>query len=407
MPNRRAFLQTLSAVPLAGAVVPDIASAAAIAPESRDFFKELGVRPLINAAETYTLLTASLMLPEVMAAMNYASKMFVPLNDLHDAVGKRIAQLVGVEGAMVSSGAAAALTLGTAACVAGKNPEWIRRIPDLAGTGMKTDVIIQKSHRYGYDHAVRNCGVRLVEVETREALERAAGPQTAMMLFLNENEPVGAIKAEEFAALGKKLNIPTFIDAAADVPPTENLSRFTKLGFDLVTFSGGKGLRGPQSAGLLLGRKDLIEAARLNASPNSDTIGRGLKVNKEEMLGMMVAVEMFLKRDADAEWREWERRTTLLAATAAVNAKVRAELYVPPVANHVPHVRFSWATAGAKLLGPGVRQQLRAGDPSVEIVLVDSAPTAERQEIALGVWMMQAGEAEIVATRLRQVLGNI
>src|SRR5690349_1393605 len=194
MPNRRRFLQSLSSLPLFGAVAP--AAAGAAAPLARrDFFKELNVRPIINAAETYTILTASLMTPEVMDAINYASKQFVALNDLHDAVGKRIAQLVGVEAALVTSGAAAALTLGTAACVAGKNPEWIRRIPDLAGSGMKSEVIIQKSHRYGYDHAIRNCGVRLVEVETTEALERAAGPNTAMMLFLNENEPMGAIKA--------------------------------------------------------------------------------------------------------------------------------------------------------------------------------------------------------------------
>jgi L-seryl-tRNA(Ser) seleniumtransferase len=406
MPNRRRFLKSISSLPLLGAVAPTVGRAAAPV-AGRDFFKELNIRPLINAAETYTVLTASLMTPEVMDAINYASKQFVALNDLHDAVGKRIAQLVGVEAALVTSGAAAALTLGTAACVTGKNPEWIRRIPDLAGTGMKSEVVIQKSHRYGYDHAIRNCGVRMVEVETRDALERAVGPNTAMMLFLNENEPVGAIKADEFAALGRKLNVPTFIDAAADVPPTENLNRFTKLGFDLVTFSGGKGLRGPQSAGLLLGRADLIQAARMNTSPNSDTIGRGLKVNKEEMLGMMVAVEMFLKRDADAEWSEWERRAKTIADAASVNQRVRAETYVPPVANHVPHVRFSWATAGSKALSPALRKELRDGDPSIEIVIGDSAPTAERQEVSFGVWMLQPGEAEIVARRLREVLTHV
>ncbi len=404
MPNRRTFIQSLSSLPMLGAVT----SAAAAAPLARrDFFKELNVRPIINAAETYTLLTASLMLPEVMEAINYASKQFVRLQDVHDAVAKRLAQLIGVEAALVTSGAAAALTLGTAACVAGKNPDWIRRIPELAGTGMKSEVIIQKSHRYGYDHAIRNCGVRMVEVETREALERAAGPNTAMMLFLNENEPLGAIKADEFAALGKQINVPTFIDAAADVPPTENLSRFSKLGYDLVTFSGGKGLRGPQSAGLLLGRADLIEAARLNTSPNSDTIGRGFKVNKEEMLGMMVAVEMFLGRNADAEWREWEHRAKIVADAASINPDVHAEIYLPPVANHVPHVRFSWTTAGSSVLGAALRKQLRDGDPSIEIVLGDSAPTADRQEVSIGVWMLQPGEAEIVARRLREILKHV
>ncbi len=173
---------------------------------------------------------------------------------------------------------------------------------------MKSEVIIQKTHRYGYDHAVRNCGIKMIEVETAEELEKAVNERTAMMLFFNDADPKGKIKIDEFIALGKKHGIPTFNDAAADVPPTENLSKYTKMGFDLVTFSGGKGIRGPQSAGLLLGRKELIEAARLNCSPNSDSIGRGMKVNKEEMVGMMVAVEMYLKRDAAKEWKEWERR---------------------------------------------------------------------------------------------------
>ena len=407
MPNRRSFLQALSGLPFLGsfaaAVAPEARLAAAAA--GRDYFKELGVKPFINAAGTYTVLTASLMLPEVVEAINYGAKTFVPLNDLHDAVGKRIAQLVGVEGATVTSGAAAALTVGTAACVAGKNPDWIRRIPNLAGTDMKTDVIMLKSHRYGYEHAVRNCGVTVVEVETAADVDRVVGPKTAMMLFFNDAEPRGAIKADEFAALGRKHGVPTFNDAAADVPPTENFSRYTKAGFDLVTFSGGKGLRGPQSAGLLLGRKDLIEAARMNCSPNGDTIGRGLKVNKEEMLGMMVAVESFLKRDATAEWNEWERRAqTLVQAATATNADVKAEMYVPPIANHVPHVRITWQKDGLASTAADVRRQLKEGDPIIEIVPA-AAPAADgTQEIAIGVWQLQKGEVDIVARRLRQVL---
>src|SRR4030095_9158533 len=179
----------------------------------------------------------------------------------------------------------------------------------------------------------------MVEVETREELEKTVGPKTAMMLFFNDAEPKGAIKCEEFAELGKRHSVPTFNDAAADVPPTENLTRYIKMGFDLVTFSGGKGLRGPQSAGLLVGRKDLIEAARMNCSPNGDTIGRGLKVNKEEMLGMMVAIEQYLKRDAVAEGKEWERRAGVVIQSATAHKAVKAELYVPPIANHAPHVR--------------------------------------------------------------------
>ncbi len=405
MPNRRNFLQTMSSVPFIGALFASSAAAAS-KPVARDYFKELNVRPFINAAGTFTTLTASLMWPETVEAMNYASKTFVPLNDLHDAAGKRIAELIGCEAAMITSGAAAALTVGTAACVAGKNPDWIRRIPDLSGTSMKSEVIVQKSHRYGYDHAVRNCGVKMIEVETAEELEKAVNEKTAMMLFFNDADPRGKVKIEEFVKLGKKHNIPTFNDAAADAPPTENLSKYTKMGFDLVTFSGGKGLRGPQSAGLLLGRRDLIEAARLNCSPNSDSIGRGMKVNKEEMLGMMVAVEMYLKRDAAAEWKEWERRAKLITSGLAKIAAIKTEIHVPDIANHVPTVRLNWEKAALPLVADDVRKQLREGKPSIEIAPGSSPARAEKQEIGVGVWQMQPGEAEIVARRLREVFGG-
>ncbi|HWQ34435.1 MAG TPA: selenocysteine synthase [Blastocatellia bacterium] len=397
MSTRRNFLQLVSSLPVIGSL-PALSFARA---GGRDFFRELGVRPFINAAGTYTVLTASLMHPDVVEAINYASKQFVPLNDLHDAVGRRIAELIGCEAAMVTSGAAAALTVGTAACITGKNPDFIKRIPDL--TGMKSEVIVQKSHRYGYDHAVRNCGVKMIEVETAAELERAVSEKTAMMLFFNDADPKGRIRIDEFVALGKKHGIPTFNDAAADVPPTEHLSKYTKMGFDLVTFSGGKGLRGPQSAGLLLGRRDLIEAARLNCSPNSDSIGRGMKVNKEEMVGMMVAVEVYLKRDAAAEWKEWERRARVITGSVAGLKPVTTEVYVLPIANHVPHVRIRWDKAALSLTADEIRKRLREGRPSIEIVPGSSPAAAATQEISVGVWQMQPGEAEIVARRLREV----
>lgn len=401
MTNRRSFLQSLASLPLVGGLFTPhyaVASHAVAAPNGRDFFKELGVRPFINAAGTYTVLTASLMPPEVVAAIQYASKQFVQLNDLQTAVGARIAKLIGCEAAMVTSGAAAALTVGTAACITGKNQEFIKRLPDIAG--MKNEVIVQKSHRYGYDHAVRNCGVRLVEVETAEEMEKAIGERTAMMLFFNDKDPAGQIRGEQFVALGKKHGIPTFNDAAADVPPTENLSKYTKMGFDLVTFSGGKGLRGPQSCGLLIGRKDLIEAARLNCSPNGDTIGRGLKVNKEEMVGMMVAVEMYLQRDAAAEAKELERRIKLLTDSVAHVKTIAASTHTPEIANHVPHLKLTWDTSALKLSAEDVRKQLREGNPSIEIT---PATPASSDEIIINVWMLQPGEDQIVARRLREV----
>jgi D-glucosaminate-6-phosphate ammonia-lyase len=389
VPNRRRFLQGLSAVPFLG-------KAGIAAPVKRDYFQELGIRTFINAAGTYTTLTASLMHPEVVQAIEYSSKYFVPLMDLHDAAGKRIASLIGCEAALVTAGAASALTLGTAACVTGTNPDFIHRLPDT--TGMKNEVIIQKSHRYGYDHAVRNCGIRLVEVETREELEAAINERTAMMLFFNANDPVGKIHVAEFAELGKKHNVPTFNDAAADVPPVENLSRYLKMGFDLVTFSGGKGLRGPQSAGLLLGRKDLIEAARLNDSPNSDAIGRGMKVNKEEILGMMVAVEKYINTDHAAEWREFEKRVKTVADSVGPIPSVKTGMFVPEIANAVPHLRITWDEAALHLTAAQVVEKLRQGQPSIE--LRPGAP----QGIEVAVWMLQPGEAQIVARRIREVL---
>jgi L-seryl-tRNA(Ser) seleniumtransferase len=365
------------------------------APAGRDYFRELGVRPFINAAGTYTAMTASLMPPEVVDAINYASKHYVMLDELHDKVGERIAALVHSEAAMVTSGAASALTLGTAAVLAGADRQKIVELPNLAN--MKSEVIVQKSHRFGYEHAVRNCGVRLVEVETREDVDRAVNNQTAMMLFYNNNNPEGRIRDEEFVQLGKKHRVPTLNDAAADVPPVENLWKYTKMGFDLVAFSGGKGLRGPQSAGLLVGRKDLVAAARLNAPPNGNTIGRGLKVNKEEMVGMLAALERYLANDHAAERRDFDARAEAIRSGVATLPGVKAEIFVPEVANHVPHVRISWDAAAKGLTASDAVNKLRAGEPSI-------GTRSEGDALVIGVWMMQPGEDKIVARRLREVL---
>jgi uncharacterized pyridoxal phosphate-dependent enzyme len=396
--SRRRFLESVSTMPLVGGFFSAGASpavAAAAAKGGRDYFRELGVRPFINAAGTYTAMTASLMPREVMDAINYASEHYVMLDELHDRVGERIASLVKSEAAMVTSGAASALTLGTAAVLTGTDRQKIVDLPNLAG--MKSEVIVQKSHRFGYDHAVRNCGVKLVEVETRDELERAVNEQTAMMLFYNANNFVGQIKDEEFAQLGKKHGIPTFNDCAADVPPVENLWKYTHMGFDLVTFSGGKGIRGPQSAGLLLGRKDLIAAARLNGPPNSNSIGRGLKVNKEEMLGMLAAVEVYLKKDHERERVEFDKRAETIRKAAAAVPGVTAEVFVPEVANHVPHIRISWDEASKQMTAAQVVQALREGEPSI-------GTRSEGNALVVGVWMMRPGDDAIVARRLRQVL---
>jgi D-glucosaminate-6-phosphate ammonia-lyase len=391
--DRRRFFQWLSGLPLLGSLGCGTRRGA-----RRDFWRELGIRPIINGAGSYTMFTGSLMRPEVLETIAATAGEYVRLVEVQQAVGKRIASLLGCEAAMVSSGAAAALTLGTAACITGKNPDFIQRIPDT--TGMKNQVIIQKTHRFPYDHMVRNCGVRLVEVETREELEKAISPATALMLFLNKAEPQGQVKMEEFVAIGKKHGVPTFNDAAADVPPIEYLLKPIRLGFDLVTVSGGKGIRGPQSAGLLLGRKDLIEAALLNTAPHSDTMGRSCKVNKEEIVATMVALESFLKEDHQVNWREWERRVETIAKIVSAVPGVKSEPFIPQIANEVPHLRVDWDREEIRLTPQEVMQQLRDGEPSIELV---PGPQAG---VEIAAWTLKPGEAEVVGERLRAILAG-
>jgi L-seryl-tRNA(Ser) seleniumtransferase len=394
--SRRRFLENISALPLIGGFVGASGSAAtaAAAGGGRDYFKELGIRPFINAAGTYTAMTASLMPPEVMDAINYASRHYVMLEELGEKVGERIAKLVKAEAALVTSGAASALTLGTAGVLTGMDNQKMVDLPNL--TNMKSEVIIQKSHRFGYDHAVRNCGVKLIEVETQEELERAITPQTAMMLFYNNNNPIGQIKDETFAQLGKKHGVPTMNDAAADVPPVENLWKYTAMGFDLVAFSGGKGIRGPQSAGLLIGRKDLIAAARRNAPPNGNTVGRGMKVNKEEIVGMLAALELYVAKDHEKEGKEFEKRAETIRSSAASVSGVKAEVFVPEVANHVPHVRVTW-DGSTRDAAAAVVNAMRDGEPSIAI-------RNEEAALVIGVWMMRNGEEKVVARRLKEAL---
>ena len=394
--TRRRFLETAAGWPLVGSFVATAGSpATAAARKPRDYFRDLGVRPFINAAGTYTAMTASLMPPEVMDAIAYASRHYVMLDELHDKVGERIASLIQAEAAMVTSGAAAALTLGTAAVLTGTDRQKIVDLPNLAR--MKSEVLVQRSHRFGYEHAVRNCGVTLVEVDTPEDVDRAVNDKTAMMLFYNNNNAVGRIQDDAFVRLGKKHGVPTFNDAAADVPPVENLWKYTQMGFDLVAFSGGKGLRGPQSAGLLVGRKDLIAAARLNAPPNGNTIGRGLKVNKEEMVGMLAALERYLALDHANERREFDKRAETIRKSATAVAGVSAEIFVPEVANHVPHVRIAWDAAARRISAADAVRALRDGEPSI-------GTRTEGDALVIGVWMMRPGEDKVVGRRLREVL---
>jgi L-seryl-tRNA(Ser) seleniumtransferase len=361
-------------------------------------YQRLGVRTCINAKGTYTYLTGSLLPTAVAKSMEEAAEHYVVLDELQHAVGRRIAQLLGVEAACVTSGAAGAMTIGTAACVAGADPEKIKRLPDT--TGMKDEVVIQKAHRYAFDHAIRNVGVKLVEVESEDDLDRAISQKTAMLHFLNEAQNQGKIGLAKWVEAGKRRGIPTFNDAAADVPPVSHLSDYNKMGFDLVSFSGGKGLRGPQCAGLLLGRKDLIEAALLNNNPNEDTIGRPLKVGKEEIVGMFVAVEQYLKTDHDAEWKDWEARLDVIDKAVSSVPGVHTGRFVPEVANHVPHLYLQWDEKALGLTKAECLKQLEDGDPSI----VCLGGEDYHYGVAVTPFMMKPGEEQIVARRLREVL---
>lgn len=403
MINRRKALKSLATLPFIGSflgansLAANPSSAAIVSSVRRDFFKELGLRTFINAAGTYTSMTGSLMPKEVSDAISYGTTEYVNLDDLQDKVGERIAELLECEYATVSSGCFGAMSIGMAGILTGMDPEKVRQLPNTEG--MKNEVIIQESHTIGYAQALTNVGAKVIKVKTAKDLEKAINKNTAMLWFLNAHTDQGVIKWEEFIALGKKHDIPTFIDCAADVPPVENLFKFTKMGFDLVSFSGGKGLRGPQSAGLLLGKRKYIEAARMHTPPRGETIGRGMKVNKEEVLGMLAALELYLQKDHKAEWVMWEAQIKLISDSASEIKGVETEIHVPKYANHVPSLRIRWNQSLVKITPSEVRDQLKNGHPSIQTV-------GDNSTVGITTWMMVPGQERIVAKRVSEILSS-
>ena len=403
MINRRKALKSLATLPFIGSflgansLAANPSSAAIVSSVRRDFFKELGLRTFINAAGTYTSMTGSLMPKEVSDAISYGTTEYVNLDDLQDKVGERIAELLECEYATVSSGCFGAMSIGMAGILTGMDPEKVRQLPNTEG--MKNEVIIQESHTIGYAQALTNVGAKVIKVKTAKDLEKAINKNTAMLWFLNAHTDQGAIKWEEFIALGKKHDIPTFIDCAADVPPVENLFKFTKMGFDLVSFSGGKGLRGPQSAGLLLGKRKYIEAARMHTPPRGETIGRGMKVNKEEVLGMLAALELYLQKDHKAEWAMWEAQIKLISDNALKIKGVQTEIHVPKYANHVPSLRIRWDQSLVKISPSDAREQLKNGHPSIQTV-------GDSSTVGITTWMMVPGQERIVAKRVSEILSS-
>lgn len=407
--NRRSFLGSLGAV--ASAIALPFKGAFAASPQKTvtpitgfgqtgNPYEELGVPTVINAEGTMTVLGGSLPHPELEAVMAMAGRHFVPIADLEVAAGNRIAQMLKLpEGytALVTSGAAAAMQSGLAGILTGDNETLIRQIPDL--TGMKSEVIIQKTHRNPFDHQLRTTGIKLVEIETREQLRRAVNERTAMMHFSNFANAAGQIKVDEWVKLAKEYKIPCMNDAAADTPPVSHLWDYATMGYDLITFSGGKAIRGPQCAGLLIGRKDLVACALLNNSPHEDTLGRSQKVGKEEIIGMVKALEMYLNEDHAALEKEWQNRLQLVSREISKIPGVTTSFFTPDIANHVPHMRIMWDEAKVKITPAEVSRTMRSSKPSIVIGGGEGHPG-----LSMSSFMLQPGEAEIIAQQLSKVL---
>jgi uncharacterized pyridoxal phosphate-dependent enzyme len=406
--TRRSFMGSLGALTAAMSNPRKLLSSPSALPDAKitgfgstgNVYEELGVTTVINGQGTMTVLGGSLMRPEVEAVMAVAGKHFVSVPDLEVAAGKRIAEMLKLPAgysAIVTSGAAGAMQSGLAGILTGDNPKFIEQIPDL--TGMKSEVIIQKTHRNPFDHQLRNTGVRLVVIETREELRKAVNPKTAMMHFSNFANADGQIKVDEWVKFGKESNIPTFIDAAADTPPVSHLWDYANMGYDLIAFSGGKAMRGPQCAGLLLGRKDLVAYALLNNSPHEDTIGRSQKVGKEEIVGMVKALECYLNDDHEALNKEWQHRLELISAKVTTLPSVTTSYFLPDMANHVPHMEIKWDPQRIRITPNDASAALRQGTPSIVLT------TGERGgALSMNSFMLQPGEDTIIADKLYQLL---
>jgi uncharacterized pyridoxal phosphate-dependent enzyme len=402
--QRRDLIKYLSVLPLAGSAVasplnPAFASVTHNR-ENRDLFKELGIRTFINAAGTYTMMTGSLMHDYVLETIHNGALEFCMLDEVQDKVGEKIALLVHSEAAVVTSGAFSAMTLGLAGILTGMDLKKVEQLPHLDGTDMKSEVIIQKAHTIVYNHALKNTGCKLIYVETAEEVEKVINEKTALLHFLNIEANKGKIMHEEWIAIGKKHGIPTSIDIAADVPPVSNLWKFNDMGFSFVAISGGKDIRGPQSAGLLMGKKEIVAAARLSMPPRGFNIGRGTKVNKEEVLGMYVALEHYINQDHDKEWKEWEEATAKIENSVKAVNGVSTKVTVPPLGNITPTLEISWDNNKVKLTGKDLQQKLRDASPSIEI------GNAQEKSIVVTVWMLKPGQEKIVAARIKEELSK-
>jgi uncharacterized pyridoxal phosphate-dependent enzyme len=415
--HRRSVLKWATALPLLssiGALTAWEKARAAVTTSAHGggIYSRIGVRPFINARGTWTYLSASLELPEVRAAKLEASKHFVDIFELQHAASKRLAELSGAEAGMITSGAAGAIASATAACIAGHDPARIWQLPDT--TGLKNEVIMLGG-RSAFDSAARLAGGKLVVVHTKEELQVAIGPNTAMIYTTILGE-----KLQQAIAIAKAASVPLLLDDAAGIPPVENLRLYSKMGADLYCFSGGKGLGGPQCTGILLGKKDLIEAAMANTSPWEGSVCRAMKVGKEEVMGCLAAIEAWQKIDLNALNREWTQRVKRVGALVETVPGVSTEIKIPEGGNRYPTLTVTWDEAAWKFSVADCDRKLREGEPRIEVLTASNpslvpavkragdhnSKTLRENKLQIISMTMQRGEDLIVGRRLREILNT-
>jgi uncharacterized pyridoxal phosphate-dependent enzyme len=416
--SRRGFMKMLAASPLLAQIaVHDLyerSSGAIGLASSENVYSRLGVKTVINCRGTWTYLSGSLQFPEVRAAQTEASHYFVNMVELQRAVGRRLAELTGAESGLITTGAAGAMAASTAACMAGSDPQRIWQLPDI--TGMKHEVIMVGG-RSAFDNAIRLTGAKLVLVETPEEIANAITANTAMIYTTDLGD-----KLVREVAIAKEHSVPMLLDDAAGIPPADNLKLYARMKIDLYTFSGGKGLQGPQCSGVLLGRKDLIDAALRNSAPWEGAVCRPMKVGKEEVIGCLTAVETWLKIDPKKLYSEWNARVDRIAKLVETVPGVKTETYVPDDGNRYPTLKISWDQQAWGFTLADCVQKLREGDPVIEVLGADNPSLVpavregiqkpnrkERKEvdhIELVSMTIQPGEEMIVGQRLRAILGT-
>jgi seryl-tRNA(Sec) selenium transferase len=413
--SRRSFVKLVAAAPLLGQLAArDLYAQAATAmgkDPRQNVYSRLGVKTVINCRGTWTYLSGSLEFPEVHQAQLEAGQYFVNMIELQRAVGRRLSELTGAESGIVTSGSAGAMAAATAGCMAGIDDKLIWQLPDT--TGLKNEVVMVGG-RSAFDSAIRLTGAKLVLTYSPEELANAINDKTTMIYTTDLGD-----KLQRVLAIAKDHKVPLLLDDAAGIPPVDNAKLYARMGIDMYCFSGGKGLRGPQCSGLLLGRKDLIEAALLNSSPREGAVCRPMKVGKEEVIGCLTALETWLNLDEKKLYAEWNGRIDRIRKLVETVPGVKTETYVPDDGNRYPTLKVSWDQQAWRFTIADCVEQLRAEEPVIEVLGLDnpSLVKAVREgnpnhkehkgpdHIELISMTIKPGEEMIVGQRLRAILG--